>query len=80
MIIAVYPLRGLDIASCEFVRSRLLAMKEKGAAILLISEEIDEILEISDRVGVMLEGEMNGIIETASATPEWIGKRMAEKL
>ncbi|TWH52060.1 ABC transporter ATP-binding protein [Sporomusa sp. KB1] len=59
-ILAVQPTRGLDIGATEFVHRRLLAEKEKGAAVLMISADLDEVLLVSDRVIVMYEGRIMG--------------------
>ena len=63
IIIAVQPTRGLDIGATEFVRNKLLEQKERGAAVLLISTELEEILMVSNRIAVIHEGEFMGIIE-----------------
>jgi simple sugar transport system ATP-binding protein len=59
-ILAVQPTRGLDIGATEFVHRRLLAEKEKGAAVLMISADLDEVLLVSDRVVVLYEGKIMG--------------------
>jgi simple sugar transport system ATP-binding protein len=58
IIIAAQPTRGLDVMTTNFVRRKLLEEREKGNAVLLISYDLDEIFELSDRIGVMFEGEM----------------------
>lgn len=58
IIIVAQPTRGLDVGATEYVRSKLLEQRQKGAAILLISEDLDEILELSDRIAVIYEGEI----------------------
>lgn len=63
IIIAVQPTRGLDIGATEFVRNKLLEEKERGAAVLLISTELEEILMVSNRIAVIHEGEFMGIID-----------------
>ncbi|HQJ11524.1 MAG TPA: ABC transporter ATP-binding protein [Anaerolineae bacterium] len=85
VIIAAQPTRGLDIGATEYVHQRLLeerarvlqAQREQGAAILLISEDLDEILALSDRIAVIYEGRIMGILERAEATPERLGLLMA---
>ena len=62
VIIVAQPTRGLDVGATEYVRQKLLEQRERGAAILLISEDLDEILELSDRVAVIYEGEIMGIV------------------
>jgi simple sugar transport system ATP-binding protein len=62
MIIAVYPSRGLDVGATETVRKTLLEQRDQGAAILLISEDLDELSQLSDRIAVFFEGEIMGIV------------------
>ncbi len=77
LIVAAYPVRGLDIGATEAIHQILLAQKERGAAILLVSEELDEIVEMCDRVGVLCEGEMMAVKEVKDTTYEELGKLMA---
>jgi simple sugar transport system ATP-binding protein len=76
-IIAAQPTRGLDIGATEYVREQLLAERRKGAAIMLISEDLDEILALSDRIAVVYEGQIMDIVPRANATPEKLGLLMA---
>jgi general nucleoside transport system ATP-binding protein len=76
-IVAAQPTRGLDIGATEYVREQLLVERRKGAAILLISEDLDEILALSDRVAVIYEGQIMDIVPRANATPEKLGLLMA---
>ena len=59
-ILAMQPTRGLDIGATEFVHQRLLQEKEAGAAVLLISADLDEVLMVADRVLVIYEGQIMG--------------------
>ncbi|MCL4425194.1 MAG: ABC transporter ATP-binding protein [Firmicutes bacterium] len=77
LIVAVYPVRGLDIGATETVHNLLLQQKARGAAILLISEDLEEILHLSDRVAVMYEGEIQGVLPSSEARLEEIGLLMA---
>ncbi|MGI6093994.1 MAG: ABC transporter ATP-binding protein [Lachnospiraceae bacterium] len=77
LIIAAYPVRGLDIGATEAIHQILLEQCEKGAAVLLISEELDEIFQMADRIGVMCDGNMMAVLEREEATYELIGKLMA---
>jgi ABC-type uncharacterized transport system ATPase subunit len=77
VLIAAQPTRGLDIGATEYVRDRLIAQRQEGTATLLISEDLDEILALSDRVAVIFHGEIMGIVEGAQATPEKLGLLMA---
>lgn len=77
LMVVVYPIRGLDVGAAETVHMMLLEMRRKGTAILLISEDLDEILKLSDRIGVMFEGAMVGVIPGGGdADPEEIGLMM----
>lgn len=76
-ILAAQPTRGLDIGATEYVRSQLLAQREAGAAILLISEDLDEILALADRIAVMYEGEIMEILPRSEAEVERLGLLMA---
>ncbi|MFZ5648949.1 MAG: ABC transporter ATP-binding protein [Bacillota bacterium] len=77
LMVVVYPVRGLDVGATEAVHEILLNLRRKGTAILLISEDLDEILKLSDRVGVMFEGSMIGILPGGgNASPEEIGLLM----
>ena len=76
-ILAAQPTRGLDIGATEYVRAELLEQRKKGAAILLISEDLDEILSLSDRIAVIYEGRIMAIVPRAHATPEKLGLLMA---
>lgn len=77
VLIAAQPTRGVDIGASEYIRQRLLEQRENGVAILLISEDLDEILELSDRIAVMYEGRIVGIVQRGAATPEELGLLMA---
>ncbi len=77
VLVAAYPTRGLDIGATEAVRKILLAERNEGAAILLISEELDEIFSISDRIAVLYEGRIMGEFASADANREAIGLMMA---
>lgn len=77
VIIAAQPTRGLDIGATEYVREQLLVERRKGAAVLLISEDLDEILALSDRIAVIYEGQIMDIVPRADATPENLGLLMA---
>jgi simple sugar transport system ATP-binding protein len=76
-IVAAQPTRGLDIGATEYVRGLLLEQRVAGAAILLISEDLDEILALSDRIAVLFEGQIMDILPRAEATPEKLGLLMA---
>jgi ABC-type uncharacterized transport system ATPase subunit len=77
ILIAAQPTRGVDIGATEYIHHRLLEQREAGIAILLISEDLDEIQELSDRIAVMFEGHIVGIVNRGEATPEDLGLLMA---
>ncbi len=77
LIIASHPTYGLDIGATEQIRQLLLEQRVKGAAILLISEDLNEILSLSDRIFVMFNGEFIGEVLTETANIEEIGLMMA---
>lgn len=77
LIIAVYPTRGLDIDATHFVFDTMLKARDEGAAVLYISTELEEILSLSDRIGVLYEGRLMGIIPGEGAEVEKIGLMMA---
>ncbi|MFO1349620.1 MAG: ABC transporter ATP-binding protein [Gammaproteobacteria bacterium] len=77
VLIVEQPTRGLDIGASEYVRGQLLAERARGAAILLISAELEEILALSDRIAVLYQGRIMGILDGANADLETIGLLMA---
>ena len=76
VLIAHNPTRGLDIPSMEFVYHKLLAQREQGTAILLISEDLDELMLLCDRIGTMYKGEMVGILDRGAFDKYAIGRMM----
>jgi simple sugar transport system ATP-binding protein len=77
VLVAAQPTRGVDIGATEYVHARLLEQREQGTAIMLISEDLDEILALSDRIAVISEGRIIGITTREDATPEQLGLMMA---
>lgn len=77
VLVAVHPTRGLDVGATETVRQLLLEQRDDGTAVLLISEDLDELMEISDRIAVMFEGEIVGVVPTEEAEVETLGLMMA---
>ncbi len=77
LILAIHPTHGLDVGATEGVHRTLLEAREKGVGVLLISEDLDEILLLSDRVAVMHSGKIKGIFETQTADRNQIGALMA---
>ena len=76
-IVVAQPTRGLDIGATDYVRGKLLEQRAKGAAILLISEDLDEIFALADRVVVLYEGDIMDVMLAAAATEDRIGLLMA---
>jgi len=77
VIVAAQPTRGLDIGATEYVHEQLLQQRSEGVAILLISEDLDEVLALSDRIAVIYEGQIMDILPAEAATAEKIGLLMA---
>jgi simple sugar transport system ATP-binding protein len=76
-LVAVYPTRGLDVGAIQTVRRELLEQRGEGVAILLISEQLDELMALSDRIAVLHAGEIMGIVRPEEADIEHIGLMMA---
>ena len=74
---AAQPTRGVDIGASEYIHERLLDQRAAGTATLLISEDLDEILALSDRIAVIYEGRIMGIVPREAATAEQLGLLMA---
>ncbi|TAH49390.1 MAG: ABC transporter ATP-binding protein [Chloroflexota bacterium] len=77
LLVAVHPTRGLDVGATEAVQKLLLQQREQGAAILLISEDLDELLAVSDRIAVIFDGQIIGEMPAENADIEKIGLMMA---
>lgn len=77
VLIAAQPTRGLDIGATEYVHKCLFEQREAGTATLLISEDLDEIMAMSDRIAVIFEGEIMGVLDGKKATAEKLGLLMA---
>ncbi|RMF17823.1 MAG: heme ABC transporter ATP-binding protein, partial [Gammaproteobacteria bacterium] len=71
------PTRGVDIGAIEFIHRKLMALREEGCAILLVSVELDEIMSLSDRIIVMFNGEITGEVNGREATEKQLGLMMA---
>lgn len=76
-LIAVYPTRGLDMGAVEFIHQQLLEKRREGVGILLISEELDEIMNLSDRIAVIYKGEIQSVLMHDEATRAKLGILMA---
>lgn len=75
-VMASQPTRGLDIGASEYVRNKLLEQKKRGAAVMLLSEDLEEVMALSDRIAVIYEGRIVGIIPAEEATKEKLGLMM----
>ena len=76
-LVCVYPIRGLDMGAAEFIHKELLELRRKGVGILLISEELEEIMNLSDRIAVIFKGRNQAVLERGEATTERLGILMA---
>ncbi|MFY9173823.1 MAG: ABC transporter ATP-binding protein [Peptococcia bacterium] len=77
LLIAVQPTRGLDVGAIEYIHKRLIEQRDNGKAVLLISLELDEILRLSDRIAVLNNGEIVGLVQGADTNENEIGLMMA---
>lgn len=77
LIVAAYPVRGLDVGATDYVHDKLVEEREKGKAILLISEDLEEIYKMTDRVAVLFDGKIMGILNTQGADINEIGLMMS---
>ena len=77
LLIAVQPTRGLDVGAIEYIHKQIVEQRNKGKAVLLVSLEMDEVLDVSDRILVMYEGEIVGELDPKKTTPEEMGLFMA---
>lgn len=77
LLIASQPTRGLDVGSIEYIHQRIVAKRDEGCGILLVSPELDEVMSLSDRIAVMYEGRIMDILPADQATREEIGLLMA---
>lgn len=77
LLVASQPTRGLDVGSIEYIHARLIEKRDEGAAVLLVSTELDEIIQLSDRIAVMYRGKIVDILNANETTREMIGLLMA---
>ncbi len=76
-IFVAQPTRGLDVGSIEFIHNQIISLRDQGAAVLLVSAELDEILSLSDRIGVLYRGRLVGTFDATETTREELGYLMA---
>ena len=77
LLVAAYPARGLDVGATESVRKEMIAERDAGKGVLLVSEDLDELMSVSDRIAVMNEGRIMGIVDSDKADIESLGLMMA---
>ena len=77
VLVAAQPTRGLDVGSIEYIHKRIVAARDSGVAVLIVSTELDEILALSDRILVMFRGRFAGAFDAGKAGVAEIGLAMA---
>jgi simple sugar transport system ATP-binding protein len=77
LLVASQPTRGVDVGSIEFIHQRIVAQRDQGVAVLLVSAELDEIMSLSDRIAVMYHGEIMATLPAKDAQRETLGLLMA---
>ncbi len=77
LLIAAQPTRGIDVGSIEFIHNQIVAQRDEGAAVLVVSAELDEVLGLADRVAVMFDGKIVAVLPIEEATRERVGLLMA---
>jgi general nucleoside transport system ATP-binding protein len=77
LLVASQPTRGLDVGSVEYIHRRIIQKRDEGCAVLLVSSELDEVMQLSDRIAVMFRGKIVDVLSAADATKEGVGLLMA---
>ncbi|MCQ4271291.1 ABC transporter ATP-binding protein [Pseudomonas kuykendallii] len=77
LLVAAHPTWGVDVGAAAAIHRSLIALRDAGAAILVISEDLDELFQISDRIGALCSGRLSPLAETAQTTPVEVGRWMA---
>ena len=77
LLVAVQPTRGLDVGAIEYIHNQIVKSRDNGAAVLLVSLELDEVMSLSDRILVMYEGEIVGELDPKTTTVQELGLYMA---
>ena len=77
LLVASQPTRGLDVGSIEYIHKRIVQKRDEGCAVLLVSPELDEVIELSDRIAVMYRGKIIAIVEAGDVSKETLGLLMA---
>ena len=76
LLVAAQPTRGLDVGSIEYIHKRIVAKRDEGTAVLIVSTELEEVLSLGDRIAVMYHGRIMDILDPSEATPERLGLLM----
>jgi len=77
LLVAVQPTRGLDVGACEYIHKQLIAERDKGRGVLLVSLELDEVMDVSDRILVMFEGKIVADVKPKEVTYQDLGLYMS---
>lgn len=77
LLLVAQPTRGVDVGAAEYIHRRLIEQRDQGVAVLMISEDLDEVMAVADRIVVMFEGRVMGVVDSATAKREDIGLLMA---
>ena len=77
VLIVAQPTKGLDVGAIEFVQQQILVQRDRGVAVLYISTELEHLLDVCDRVGVLFRGKLMDTVDSSEATPERVGLLMA---
>ena len=77
LLIAALPTRGLDVGAIEFIHKRLIEQRDNGKAVLLISFELDEVMNVSDRIAVIYDGQIVDTVNPSETTEQELGLLMA---
>ena len=77
VLLASQPTRGVDIGASEYIHQRLIEQRSESTAILMVSEDLDEVFALSDRIAVIYEGEILGVVDAAATTRQAVGLMMA---
>jgi len=76
LLVAAQPTRGVDIGAIEAIHERIVAERDRGTAVLVVSAELSEVMALADRIAVMYEGQITGVFETGAVTEEELGLYM----
>jgi ABC-type uncharacterized transport system ATPase subunit len=77
MLMVAQPTRGLDVGAIEYIHKRLIEQRDNGKGVLVVSFELDEILNVSDRIAVMFDGNITGIVDAKETNEQELGLLMA---